>query len=93
MTQENRTSQVFEKKWLEHYMYREIHEIFFVSFPSKLYEWIANLADSQGRCRLDKPIVWTLELVRRLEASEDKIVRVVDNCLDQIIRGLLLIFR
>ena len=74
-------------------MYREIHEIFFVSFPSKLYEWIANLADSQGRCRLDKPIVWTLELVRRLEASEDKIVRVVDNCLDQIIRGLLLIFR
>jgi len=51
----------------------KIHEIFFASFPSKLYEWIMKLADSQGRCRLNKTIVWTPELVHRLEASGDKI--------------------
>jgi len=58
---------------LKHYLYMEIHEIFFASFPSELYEWIAKLADREGRCRLKKQIMWTLELVPRLEASGDKI--------------------
>lgn len=73
-TQENRTPQVFEKKWLDHCVYTKIHEIFFASFPSELYEWIAKLVDSQGRCRLDQPIVWTPKLVHRLEPSKDKLV-------------------
>ena len=71
-----------KEQWLECYLYMEIHKIFFASFPSKLYEWIAKLENNQGRCRLDKPIVWTLELVRRLEASEDKIAHAVDHWLD-----------
>jgi len=54
-------------------MYTEIHEILFASFPSELYEWIARLADSQGRCRFDQLIVSTPELVHRLKALEDKI--------------------
>ena len=41
----------------------ESMEIFFFSFPVELYEWIAKLADSQGRWKLDNPIVWTPELV------------------------------
>ncbi len=45
-TLENRTPQVFEKKWLERYVYTEIHRIFFASFPSELYEWIARFADN-----------------------------------------------
>ena len=72
--QENRNPQVSKEQWLDRYLYTEIHEIFFAYFSTELYEWIARLADSQGRCRLDKPIVWTPELVRRLEASEDKVV-------------------
>jgi len=67
----------------------EIHEIFFASFPSELYEWITKLTDSQGRCRLDKPIVWTPELVRKLEASEDKITCAMDHWNDQIIGGFI----
>ena len=54
-----------------------------------MYEWIAKLADSQGRCRLDKPIVWTPELVHRLEASKYKIMCTVDHWLDQIIGGFI----
>jgi len=72
-TQQNRTSQVSKAKWLECYVYMEIQEIFFASFPSGLYEWIVKLSNIQGRFRLDKPILWTLELMRRLESSEDKI--------------------
>lgn len=65
-----------------------------MSFLVKLYEWIARLADSVGRCRLAQPIVWTPELVRRLEANkdkitEDKITHAVDHWLDQVIRGFI----
>ena len=70
-------------------MYIEIHEIFFCSLPIELYEWIAKLVDNQGRWRLQRLIVWTPELVWRLEASEDKTTHVVDHWLDRIIGGFV----
>ena len=79
VVQQNRNSWLTKEEWLDCCLYTEIHEIFFASFPTELYKWIVKLADSQGRCKLDSPIVWTLELVRRLEALEDKIMRVVDH--------------
>ena len=48
-----------------------------------------KLADSQGRWKLDGPIVWTPELVQILEASEDKITRTFDHWLDRIIGGFM----
>jgi len=60
-------------------MYKEIYKIFFASFPTELYKWIAKLADSQGRWKLDDPIVWTPEIVWILEASKDKITHTVDH--------------
>jgi len=41
--QENGNLWVSKEQWLERYLYMEIHEIFFASFPSKLYEWIVKL--------------------------------------------------
>lgn len=77
--QENKNPQLSKEEWLDCYLYTKIHKIFFTSFPTELYEWIAKLANSQGRCKFDKPIMWTPELVRKLEASEDNIVRTVDH--------------
>lgn len=57
MAQEKRNPQLTKEQWLDRYLYTEIHEIFFSSFPVELYEWIVKLADSQGRWRLDGPIV------------------------------------
>ena len=51
-----------------------------------------EVTDSQGRCKLDRPIVWTRELVRILEASKDKIIYLVDHWLDQIIGGFIIDF-
>jgi hypothetical protein len=48
-----------------------------------------KLADSQGRWKLDNSIVWTLELVHRLEASEDNIAHTVDHWLGRIIGGFI----
>lgn len=36
--------------------------------------------------------MWTLELVSRIEASEDKIARVVDHWLNRIIGGFIIEF-
>lgn len=38
---------------------------------------------------LDNSLVWTLELVQKLEASEDKITRVVDHWINRIIGGFM----
>lgn len=69
-----------------------IHEIFFITFPIELYEWITKLFDSVGRCKLDHPIVWTPELVCRLEATEDRLAHAVDHCVDWIIGGFIIEF-
>ena len=60
-----------------------------MTFSSTLYAWITRLADNQGRCNLDQLIVWTPELVHKLEAFEDKIAQVVDHWLDRIIGGFI----
>ena len=89
MAQENRNPHLTKEQWLERYLYTEIHEIFLSSFLIELYEWIAKLVDDQGRWRLDNPIVWTPVLVRRLEASDDKITFAVNHWLDRIIGGFV----
>jgi len=34
VVEENKTPQISEKRWLDYYIYTEIHEIFFTSFSS-----------------------------------------------------------
>ena len=51
-----------------------------------------KLADSQGRCKLDKPIMWTLKFECRLEESEDKIMHAIDPWLNRIIGGFIIEF-
>ena len=48
-----------------------------------------KLTDSQGRWKLDSPIVWTPELVQRLEASRDKIAHATNHWINHIIGGFV----
>lgn len=41
---------------------------------------------------LDRLIVWSPKLLWRLDTSEDKIKRVVDNWLDRVIGGFVIEF-
>jgi len=50
------------------------------------------LVDGQGRWRLNGPIVWTPELVWILEASNAKIMHVVNHWLDHVIEGFVIEF-
>jgi len=88
MERENRNLRVSKEQWLERTYIRKFMK--FSLHPSPLScTRIVKLANIQGRCRLDKPILWTPELVRKLEASRDKIVRVVYYWLNQIIGGFI----
>lgn len=89
-TQESKNPWLSKEELLDYYLYIEIHKCFFTPFPIELYEWITKLTYSQGRCKLEKPIVWTLELVRRLEESEDKIAHAIDHWLEWIIGGFII---
>ena len=53
VVQENRNSQISEEQWLDRYIFLDIREIFFITFPIESYKWIPKLADSMGRCKLD----------------------------------------
>ena len=89
MAQEKRNPRLSKEDLLNIYLYTEIHEIFFYTFPIELYEWLSKLTNSQGRWKLDSPIVWTPKLVRILETFDNKIARVVDHWLDQIMGGFV----
>jgi len=45
--------------------------------------------DSQGTWKLDGPIVWTPELVKRLEPSRNNIAWEIDHWIDRIIGGFI----
>lgn len=92
MVQENIILCLSKEQWLDRYLYIEVHKIFFCTFLIELYEWISKLENEQGRWMLDSPIVWTLELVRRLEASEYKIEHIVHNFLDWVLGGFVMEF-
>ena len=54
---ENKNLPLTKQEWLDCWLYIEIHQIFLTSFPTELHEWIVKLDDSQGRWKLDNPIV------------------------------------
>lgn len=89
VAQENRNAHLSKEEWLNRYLYTEDHEIFFFSFPCELHQWLYKLQDIEGTWKLDNPIVWTLELVRHLEDSENNIVRAVDYWIGSILGSFI----
>ena len=73
-TQENKNLWLSKEQWLNRYLYTDETKAFFCFFPCELHEWLSRLANIQGAWRHDDLIVWTPELVRRLEASKYNIV-------------------
>jgi hypothetical protein len=59
--------QMSDKKWMQRYVYTDLHEIFFGEFPIILTEWLERLVEKTGRFRATTLRNWTPELVRQLE--------------------------
>ena len=86
---ENRNMCLSKEEWLNRYMITNKIEIFFFSFPCEFHKWLSRLVDSQGTQKLNNPIVWTHELVKHLEASENNIMRVTNHSIHHILGGFI----
>ena len=76
-------------KWLERYIYADIHEIFFAEFPIMLYEWLSKLTTQKNNFQGGEPTEWNLFLIERLKRINNPISRVVDFWVDSIIEGYI----
>ena len=47
-------------KWLEWYIYFDIHEILFSEFRIVLYEWLSKLKTHKNKSQGGEPTKWTL---------------------------------
>ena len=46
-------------KWLEQYIYLDIHEILFSEFPIVLYEWLSKLKTHKNKSQGGETTKWT----------------------------------
>ena len=45
--QENKNPRLSIEEWLQRYIFTDLHEIFFATFPIELHEWISRLAENK----------------------------------------------
>lgn len=62
--QENRNPRLSIEDWLQRYVFIDLHEIFFTTFPSKLHAWLLRLAERKTSTHSDRPTEWTPEAIR-----------------------------
>ena len=52
---ENKNPNRDSEAWLQKYIYIDIHEVFFATFPSESHSWLARLPDCSEDVQSDKP--------------------------------------
>ena len=67
---ENRNPNCDSEAWLYTYIYTDVHEVLFATFPSKLHSWLARLPDCRGHIQSDRPAQWNQATVQRLKNIE-----------------------
>ena len=75
---ESRNPNHDSEAWLQKYIYINIHEVLFATFPSKLHSWLARLADCSGYVQSDRPAQWNQAVVQRLKNTNNVVSRIVD---------------
>ena len=89
---ENRNPNCNTEAWLQKYIYTDVHEVFFATFPSKLHSWVSRLAACSAHIQSDKPTEWNHEAVHRLKNIDNAISRAVDIWLTNLLSGFIIEF-
>lgn len=84
---ESRNPRLSAKDWLQRYIFTNLHEVFFASFPTELHAWLLRLAENKTSTHSDKPVEWTPELIQRLKRTDNPISRAVDFWLINLLEG------
>ena len=86
---ENKNPNHNTEAWLQKYIYIDVHEVFFTTFPLELHSCLARLVDCSGHVQSDKPTQWNHEVVQRLKNTGNAISREVDFWLTILLLGFI----
>jgi hypothetical protein len=85
---DNRNPKLTPHKYLDKYVFTDLHEVFFCDFPHVLQEWIKILKDNHPTNRI-RQLEWNPEEITQLQQVDNKFTRVVDFWLDNIVVGFI----
>ena len=75
-----------KKRWLDDYIYSDIHEIFFVEFLVLLHEWLVGLASRQTNYQTRDISEWSDQLVQEITSVSNAISRAIDFWVEGILQ-------
>jgi hypothetical protein len=75
--QDNRNPRVTPHKYLEKYVFTDLHEVFFCDFLHILQEWILRLKDNHATNWI-RQLEWTSFQIVQLQQVNNKFTREVD---------------
>ena len=74
------------EKWVDEYIYSDIHEVFFVEFPVIIHEWFSRLARRQITNFERREVVeWSDQMVHKVTSVSNTISRDNDFWVDSIL--------
>jgi hypothetical protein len=65
------------KKWMQRYVYTELHDILFGEFLIILTEWLERLLENIGRYQTKKLMNWTPNSIRKLNTVSNNTSRAI----------------
>lgn len=90
--QENENPRLLTESWLQRYIFSDIHELFFATFPGGIHAWLCRLSENKTFNHSDKLARWTSELIQRLKHTDNPISRVVDFWLNSLLEEFMIEF-
>jgi hypothetical protein len=85
---DNKNPRVTPHKYLEKYVFTDLHEVFFCDFPHLLQEWILRLKDNHATNWIQQ-LEWTSVQIEQLQQVNNKFTHAVDFWLDSIVAGFI----
>jgi hypothetical protein len=85
---DNRNPNLTPCKYLDKYVFTDLHEVFFCDFPHILQEWIKRLKENHITNQIIQ-LVWNPEEIAQLQRVDNNFTRAVDFWLDNIVSGFI----
>jgi hypothetical protein len=85
---DNRNLKLTLYKYLDKYVFTDLHEVFFCDLPHILQEWIKRLKDKH-RKNLIRQLEWNPKDIVKLKKFDNKFIRAIDFWLDNIVAGFI----
>ena len=86
---ENQNPRSMIDKWMERYIHKVPHKLFFCEFPIILYEWLAQFTYKKKKFQGGEPTSWIPELIQELQETDNNTTRAIEVWLDSILEGYI----